>query len=178
MRRALPDDGEWRALRYQAFGLPRDAGRFAERAARIDAIAREVAWPQPVTVVQQPVADRAALRRKLDEVVRGGGKGLVLHGADALWRSGRSEVLLQRKRLQDAAALVAGHVPGRGKYGGQIGALRVRLDNGTEFLIGTGFSGAERASPPPAGVYLTSSYRGTTAAGVPRFASFLHVREL
>jgi DNA ligase-1 len=177
VRKAIPVDGEWRALRYQLFDLPGQGGRFVERVARIEAIARQAAWPQLAAVAQQPVGDRSALRRRLDEVVKGGGEGLVLHRADALWRPGRSADLLKLKPLHDAEALVVGHLAGHGKYAGKIGALHVRLDDGTEFLIGTGFSDAERAAPPPAGARVTFRYRGTTAAGVPRFASFVRVRD-
>ncbi|MGC4077810.1 MAG: hypothetical protein QM702_12440 [Rubrivivax sp.] len=53
----------------------------------------------------------------------------------------------------------------------------MRADDGTEFLLGTGFSDAERAAPPPVGTVVSYRYRGRTAAGVPRFASFLRVRE-
>ena len=53
----------------------------------------------------------------------------------------------------------------------------MRLADGREILIGTGFSDAERAAPPPIGATVTFSYRGSTAAGVPRFASYLRLRE-
>ena len=43
--------------------------------------------------------------------------------------------------------------------------------------FGTGFSDAEREHPPPPGSVVSFSYRGATAAGVPRFASFLRRRE-
>jgi DNA ligase-1 len=53
----------------------------------------------------------------------------------------------------------------------------VRLADGTAFLIGTGFSDARREQAPAIGSWVTFTYRGTTKAGVPRFASFLRVRE-
>ena len=110
-------------------------------------------------------------------MVQGGGEGLVLHRADALWQPGRSDALLKLKPLNDAEARVLAHVPGRGKHEGRLGALRVRNDDGTEFLIGTGFSDAQRDHPPPPGSVLTYTYRCTTAQGVPRFASFLRLRD-
>ena len=69
-----------------------------------------------IAVEQFRVADRAALKRKLDEVVRGGGEGLMLHLADAAYVTGRSDVLLKLKPLQDTEAVVIEHVPGKGKY--------------------------------------------------------------
>ena len=118
-----------------------------------------------------------ALQRRLDEVVAAGGEGLMLHRADALYETGRSASLLKLKPLHDAEARVIGHVAGRGRHAGRMGALRVRSPAGVDFLLGTGFSDAERESPPPLGSWVTFTHRGFTADGVPRFASFLRVRE-
>ncbi|ODV08595.1 MAG: DNA ligase [Rubrivivax sp. SCN 70-15] len=177
VRKAVPVDADWRSLRYQLFDLPGQGGRFAERARRIEAIARERAWPQLVAVPQQRVASRAELQRRLDEIVAGGGEGLMLHRADAPWRAGRNADLLKLKPLHDAEAVVVGHLAGHGRHAGRLGALRVRLGDGRDMLIGTGFSDAERTAPPPIGATVTFTYRGTTAAGVPRFASYLRLRE-
>lgn len=177
VRRQVPQDHEWRQVRYMVFDRPGAAGPFAARATALDGLARQVGWPQFQAVPQAPVASRAELQGRLDEVVRGGGEGLMLHRADAAYVAGRSPALLKLKPLHDAEALVIGHVAGRGKHGGRLGALRVRTAEGVEFLVGTGFSDAERERPPPLGAVVTFTYRGTTAAGVPRFASFLRLRD-
>jgi DNA ligase-1 len=176
VRRREPNDAEWRAVRYQVFDLPGAAGTFAERAARIAALARTVGGRQLVAVEQAPVASQALLARRFADVVREGGEGLMLHRASALWQPGRSEDLLKLKPLADAEATVIGHVAGRGRLEGRLGALRVRGEDGAEFLIGTGFSDGQRADPPPLGSVVTFTHRGSTAGGVPRFASFLRVR--
>ncbi len=176
VRRELPQDDEWRQVKYMIFELPGAPGSFAERAARIEAVVAEAKWPQLVAVPQFHVASRAELTRRLHEVVRGGGEGLVLHLADAPYETGRSDALLKLKPLQDAEAVVIGHLPGKGKYAGQTGALQVRAPQGAEFNIGTGLTDALRANPPPIGSNVTYTYRGVTANGLPRFASFLRVR--
>ena len=178
VRRQQPDDAEWRQIRYMVFELPEARGDFAQRAARIQAIARAAAWPQLVAVAQQPVDDRAALQARLKAVVDGGGEGLVLHRADALYATGRHGALLKLKPLHDAEGLVVAHLPGRGKHAGRLGALRVRTPEGLEFQIGTGFSDAQREQPPRIGAVVTYTHRGVTAGEVPRFASFLRVREV
>ena len=177
VRKSEPLDEEWRQIKYMIFELPNAPGTFAERAQRIKEIVAEVGWPQLVAVEQFRVADRAALKRKLDEVARGGGEGLMLHLADAKYVTGRSDALLKLKPLQDTEAVVIGHVPGKGKYRGMLGALRVRSPEGKQFLIGTGFSDATRKDPPPVGTTITYTYRGLTQTGLPRFASYLRVRE-
>ncbi len=178
VRRQQADDAEWRQIRYLVFELPDAPGTFAQRAAHIESIVRATAWPQLVAVAQQPVADRAALQARLKAVVAGGGEGLVLHRADALYATGRQAALLKLKPLHDAEGLVIAHLPGRGKHAGRLGALRVRTPEGTEFQIGTGFSDAQREQPPPIGTIVTYTHRGVTAGEVPRFASFLRVRGL
>ena len=176
VRRQTPDDAEWRALRYMVFDLPGAGGPFAQRAARLDALARQHGWAQLQAVAQHSVADRDALQAMLDAVVQGGGEGLMLQHAAAAWRPGRSGALLKLKPLHDAEAVVVGHVPGRGRHAGRLGALRVRCEDGTTFLLGTGFSDHQRDHPPRLGAVVTYTHRGSTAAGVPRFASFLRER--
>ncbi len=176
VRRQVPVHAEWRALRYLVFDLPGAPGPFAERAERIRALLPAAGDGPALAVQQQRVADRAALDRRLQEVLDAGGEGLMLHRADASFVPGRSSALLKLKPLADAEAQVIGHVPGRGRHEGRLGALRVRTVDGVVFFIGTGFSDAERDLPPPLGTWVTFSYRGLTAAGVPRFASFLRVR--
>jgi DNA ligase 1 len=178
VRKQTPVDDEWRDVKYMVFELPDAPGSFAERAQQIRAVVARAQWPQLVAVAQFRVADRAALQRKLDEVIRAGGEGLMLHLADAAYVTGRSDVLLKLKPLADAEAVVIAHVPGKGKHSGRLGALRVRTPEGMEFTIGTGFSDAVREQPPPLGATVTYTFRGLTAKGTPRFASFLRVRQL
>jgi len=101
----------------------------------------------------------------------------MLHLADAPYVTGRSDVLIKLKPSQDTEAVILEHVPGKGKYRGVIGALRVRSHDGKSFLIGTGFTDQVRKNPPPVGTTITYTYRGLTPTGLPRFASYLRVRE-
>jgi DNA ligase-1 len=177
VRKTEPQDDEWRQLKYMIFELPYAPGTFAERAQRIKEIVAKAQWPQLVAVEQFRVAERAALKRKLDEAVRAGGEGLMLHLADAPYVTGRSDVLLKLKPLQDTEAVVVEHIPGNGKYRGMMGALRVKTLEGKLFLIGTGFTDEVRKNPPPVGTTITYTYRGLSKTGLPRFASYLRVRE-
>jgi len=72
---------------------------------------------------------------------------------------------------------VIAYLPGKGKYQGMLGALRVKTPQGQLFSIGPGFSDAERESPPALGSTITYRFHGLTKNGLPRFASFLRVRE-
>ena len=177
VRKTEPLDDEWRQIKYMIFELPDASGTFAERAERIKDIVAKTNWPQLIAVEQFRLANRAVLKKKLDEVVRGGGEGLMLHLADAPYLTGRSDALLKLKPLQDTEAVVIEHVAGKGKYTGMLGALRVRMPDGKVFVIGTGFTDEVRKNPPPVGTTVTYTYRGPTKTGLPRFASYLRVRE-
>ncbi|MEP7296702.1 MAG: DNA ligase [Burkholderiales bacterium] len=175
VRKVAPVDAEWRQVRYMVFELPQAAGTFAERAQRIREIVAQAAWAPLVAVEQTPVADREALQRRLAATVAQGGEGLVLHLASAAHRAGRSDVTMKLKPELDTEAVVVAHRAGHGRYTGQLGALEVRSPDGRRFLIGTGFSDAQRRDPPEVGSVVTYRYRDLTATGLPRFASFLRV---
>lgn len=177
VRRTQPRDDEWRAVRYQVFELPDAPGTFEQRASRLKQIVAQSDFTQLGCIEQVRGTDRASLQRRLDQVVAAGGEGLMLHLADAPYLTGRSDALLKLKPMHDREAVVIGHVPGRGKHEGRLGALQVRDDDGRVFLLGTGMSDAQRESPPPIGAIVTYIHRGETPGGAPRFASFLRVRE-
>lgn len=177
VRKARPVDAEWRQVRYMVFELPQAAGSFTERAAAIRLIA--AAGPEWLQAVEQfRVADRTALRRRLDEVVAAGGEGLMLHRADAPWVSGRNEVLLKMTPWLDAEARVVRHLPGKGRLQGMLGAIEVERPDGRRFRIGSGFTDRQRRAPPAIGATVTYRYRELTAKGLPRFPRYLRVRDL
>lgn len=176
VRRASADDERWRGVRYMLFELTGAPGPFAARAAALEVLARRVGWAQLQAIAQRPVIRREDLAAWLAEVVNGGGEGLMLHRADATYQAGRSPDVVKLKPQQDEDAIVIGHLPGRGRHAGRLGALRVRRDDGAVFDLGTGLRDAQRDDPPPLGSTVTYTFRGRTPAGLPRFASFLRVR--
>ena len=177
VRRKVPRDEDWRRVKYMVFEQPEGAGSFSERIDSLRAIVARAGVPWLQVVEQFRVADRAALQARLDEVVKGGGEGLMLHRADAPYVTGRSDALLKLKPLFDTEATVIAHLPGRGRLEGMMGSLLVETAGGVRFQIGTGFSDAERRAPPPVGSQITFVYRDLTQDGVPRFASYLRRRE-
>ena len=177
VRKTTPQDDEWRQIKYMVFELPDAPGTFAERYEQLKHVIAQANFAQLVAVEQFRLADNAALKRKLDEIVRAGGEGLMLHRADAPYITGRNDALLKLKPLDDAEATVIGYVAGKGKYEGKMGALQVETADGKRFQIGTGFTDAMRANPPAIGTLVTYTYRGFTKNGLPRFASYLRVRE-
>lgn len=176
VRRQQPDDAEWRQISYQVFEWPQAPGTFSQRLAALQASIAQADLPWLQLLPQVRIADHPALQARLQQVVRGGGEGLMLHRADALWQTGRSDALLKLKPQHDAEATVIGHLPGKGKYQGLCGALLVEGADGQRFRLASGMSDAQRRAPPPLGSVVTYRYRERTPGGLPRFASFLRVR--
>ncbi|HSI45562.1 MAG TPA: DNA ligase [Methylophilus sp.] len=176
VRQSVSEDSAWRQVTYYVFELPNADGSFAERAQHIDQLIRKVNSPHLKAIKQFYVRDDQALKRTLDSVVAKHGEGLMLHRADAPYVTGRNHALLKLKPQLDAEARVIGHLPGKGKYQGKMGALLVEMPDGMQFKLGTGFSDAERAYPPAIGSMVTYTYRDLTKKGKPKFASFLRAR--
>lgn len=177
VRRIEPVDAEWRQVRYLIFELPDAAGDFSARIQQMQAYVSQANVPWLQVVEQTRVASHAALKTRLDAIVRAGGEGLMLHRADAPYVTGRSDVLLKLKPWLDAEAVVVGYTPGKGKYQGMTGALTVEKPDGKRFRIGSGLSDALRRQPPPIGSRITYRYQHLTKNGLPRFARYLRVRE-
>jgi DNA ligase 1 len=173
--RDLPDHAAWRTLRYMAFDLPAEAGPFDTRIARLHRTLPG-AHATLQAVAQHEATTEAALQALLHDTVHRGGEGLMLHRGASAYRGERSDDLLKLKPHLDAEATVVGHVPGRGKYDGLLGALLVETPQGLRFKLGSGLRDADRVSPPAIGSQVTYRYRGLHPDGVPRFASFVRVR--
>lgn len=176
MRSARADDAAWRQVRFMVFDLPDHGGVFEARVMQMRKLlpAAGVAWLQPVE--QFRLDDAEQLDARLKRVVAAGGEGLMLHHRGARYTVGRSDRLLKYKPFKDAEARVVAYAPGKGKYAGMLGALLVESADGRRFRLGTGFTDAQRAQPPPIGSMVTYRYNGLTSKGLPRFARFLRIR--
>jgi DNA ligase-1 len=177
VRRHQAEDAEWRELKYRVFDLPGAAGTFGERAEKIVALVGAAGVPWLQAVQQSKGTNRAALQTQLVSLTREGAEGLVLHRTSALWTPGRSDDLRKLKSVPDEDARVVSHLPGKGRHAGRLGALLLEMSNGQRFALGSGFSDAQRSDPPPVGAWVTYRYRTRTPTGLPRFASFLRVRD-
>lgn len=177
VRKGQPVDEEWREVRYRVYEQPGGEGDFSARLARLERLITAAGLAHVEVLPQFRLETRADLQAKLAEVVKGGGEGLMLHRATAGYQSGRSRDLLKLKPWDDAEAVVLAHLPGQGKYAGRLGALRVQLADGRMMRIGSGLSDAQRIDPPAIDSIITFRYRGETSSGLPRFATFLRVRE-
>ncbi len=177
VRRQTPDDAAWRKMRFMVFDLPAQPGTFDQRLPILVSTVAAINLPWVQVVKQGKVEDHRTLQKMLSKVTKDGGEGLMLHRGSSLYRAERNDDLLKIKLHDDAEARVLAHIPGKGKHAGRLGALLIEMPNGLRFKLGTGFSDAQRAQPPAVGSLVTYRYRGMNESGIPRFASFLRVRE-
>lgn len=182
VRQQTPNDDAWRTMRFMVFDLPAQGGPFSDRIQALNSLLTDLAVPWLQVVAQGKVASHAALQDRLRKTVKLGGEGLMLHRGESLYKAQRNDDLLKVKTHEDSEARVVAHVPGKGKHAGQLGALLVEMPAGDDrpaqrFKLGTGFSDAERQDPPALGSLVTYRFRGLNDSGIPRFASFMRVRE-
>lgn len=167
----------WKEISFVVFDAPKAGGPFE---ARMDLLTRclgERRAPHARAHEHQVCRGIDHLREELARVESLGGEGLMLRKPGSLYEVGRSATLLKVKSFRDAEARVVEHVKGAGRHRGRLGSLVVELSDGTRFSVGTGLSDAEREDPPPIGSIIGFRYQELSKDGVPRFPSYLGVRE-
>lgn len=177
IRQVKPNDSAWKEIRYMVFDLPKDPGIFNERLLRLQ---QQVAYAHSEYlqwIPQYKIENHQQLMQQLNGIVKQGGEGLMLHRGESYYQAVRNDDLLKVKAYQDAEAIVIAQILGKGKYQNMLGALLVENEAKIRFKIGSGFSDEQRKHPPPIGSLITYKYFGTTKNGIPRFASFIRVRD-
>jgi len=170
-----PDD-RWKRVRFMVFDAPQAPGTFEQRMEFLRAtLPAENQFAKPVAQERCKGANHLLAER--DRVVALGGEGLMLRQPESGYETRRSPTLLKVKPHDDAEATVIAHLAGKGRFAGKLGSLRVETPNKRQFSIGTGFTDAQRESPPPIGTVITYRFRGVTKKGLPRFPSYLRVRQ-
>ena len=177
VRDKTPDDKAWRKVKFMVFDMPESPLMFNDRINCIKRVVedRKIPWLQ--LVKQWKVTTHAELMKQLQSFTKAGAEGLMLHRGTSFYKGKRNNDLLKLKLYEDAEAVVIKHVSGKGKYQNMLGALLVEIPSGKTFKIGTGFSDNDRENPPEIGAMVTYQFHGFTKNGIPRFASFLRVRE-
>lgn len=171
-----PHNG-WRKIRLMLFDLPEHGGTFNQRVSAMQQLVLTVDSDYLGMIPQFRVTDQQQLMQRLNEIIEGGGEGLMLHHQSAYYVNGRSEKLLKLKLYRDAEATLIAYKAGKGKFSGMLGSIKVRDDQGREFYIGSGFSKQQREQPPPLHSRISYRYQGLTRSGLPRFPVFLRVRD-
>jgi DNA ligase 1 len=164
----------WKQVKFVIFDAPGHGGTFEERLERLKGLP---AHPYAAAHPHLRCSGLPHLKDELKRIEALGGEGLMLRQPESKYVAGRSATLLKVKSFKDDEAVVIAHQAGTGRHKGRMGALQVKLADGTEFSIGTGFSDKERENPPAVGSTVIFRYQELSDGGVPRFPSFFAVRE-
>ena len=175
VRTKMPD-ARWEQLRYHVFEVPQQVGGLSDRLAVLRDYLRQRPSERIVIVPQIRVNAAAELTGFLAKVSADGGEGVVVRDPARPYKTGRLSSALKVKNHLDTECVVREILPGKGKYTGQMGALRCEMADGNQVNIGSGFSDALRAQPPPMGSVITFKYYGLTKKGRPRFPVYLRIR--
>ncbi len=182
VRRQQPDD-RWSQITYRIFEVPKQTGGLLDRLSVLQLYLKERSQSSDqenlshlLIIPQIKIKNQQHLDAFFQHVLSQGGEGVVIRDPVAIYQTGRLKNALKRKSYQDAECEVAGYQPGRGKYQGQVGALKCRLKNQSVIRIGSGLSDQQRKQPPAIGSVITFKYYGLTAKGLPRFPVFLRHR--
>lgn len=176
----------WKAITYQIFEVPNQAGGLLQRLAVLRDYLQRVEVPNLHIIEQTPVKSAEQLQLRLKRLVSLGAEGLVVRNPETPYLSGRSNQALKVKMKEDAECWVRGYTEGKGKYTGQVGALLCEIASGQFndlvnpadrlLKIGSGLSDQRRVTPPEIGTLVTFQYIGLTRKGLPRFPVYLRVR--
>jgi DNA ligase-1 len=168
---------KWKEISYMIFEVPSAEGNFTTRLHKAQEYITQHNLSHLKIIEQRVCASQTQLDAYLQTVLKKGGEGVMIKDASKPYFEGRSDSILKVKESQDMEAEVIGYKKGTGKFKELMGSLQVRLENGVEFFIGSGFSDALRKNPPKIGEIVTFKYYGFTKYGKPKFASFLRVRK-
>ncbi len=177
VRDKTPDDAAWKQIKFMVFDMPELPTSFDDRLVEMKKTIESLNTPWVKMVRQWKVTSHPELMKELKAITKSGAEGLMLHKGSSVYKGKRSGDLLKVKPYEDAEAVVIKHIDGQGKYSNMLGAMIVEMPDGARFKIGSGFSDAERQNPPEVGKTVTYQYRGKTKNGIPRFATFLRIRE-
>lgn len=177
-RKNHPIDREWQQISFMIFDLPGSDADFTSRIQQMKKLIKSSESAYLKMIKQQRIENNEQLQLLLEQVLENGGEGLMLHKGGAYHQAKRSKDLMKLKKYEDAEAVVIQHLTGKGRNTGRLGSLLVETKEGIRFKIGTGFSDLERENPPPVGATITYKYVGKTNNNVPRFASFMRIREV
>lgn len=173
VRCKTPDDTAWAQIRFMVFDAPDVSGGFE---ARLQAAAVALnACPYASVVDQTPCRNKQHLDQIFAHLTAQGAEGVMLREPGSAYEQKRSNSLLKYKPYESDEAVVIGRADGEGRLTGLLGALVCRWRDKV-FNVGSGISDDLREAPPAIGSIVTFCFCGLTDGGIPRFPSFLAVR--
>ncbi|MCH9812436.1 MAG: DNA ligase [Epsilonproteobacteria bacterium] len=167
----------WKKITYQIFEVPEQEGDFPTRLQTAKAWFNQHRVPHVEIIPQIKCQNKAHLDTFLKDIETQGGEGVIIKNPQLSYHTGRTTHILKVKNFKDMEAKVIAIHKGKGKYKNIMGSLTLQLESGVTFKLGSGFSDAQRKSPPKIGDQITFKYYGLTKNNKPKFASFMRIRD-
>ena len=162
----------WSGIKLHVFDVPHAKGGLYERLQKAKDWLKKHPECNFTVIAQHQVKSLEQAKKFLHEIEAKGGEGVIFRNPNLPYESGRSDGFLKWKSKFDDECTVKEIHEGKGKYAGKMGSLTCENERG-RFRIGSGFKDTDRKNPPPVGAKITYRYRGLTAKGLPRFATYL-----
>lgn len=171
------DDKGWENIKFMIFDVPNAKGNLRDRLEVMREFLSQNSNEFIRVIEQIKIDSNEDAFAFLDEIVSGGGEGIVVRNENAPYKNGRSGEILKLKKFKDSECKVVKLQSGKGKFEGLLGSLIcVDIFSNIEFKIGSGFSDEQRANPPKVGTIITYKYQNLTKYAKPRFPVFLRVK--
>lgn len=167
----------WKKITYNIFEVPNQKGEFKQRLKKAESWFKSNKNPHVKIIPQIVCKGKKDLDEFLNSIESMGGEGVIIKDPHKPYHTGKKPFILKYKSFKDMEGIVISINKGKGKYKNMMGSLGIKLDNGVTFNLGTGFSDLERKNPPKLNSKIRFKYYGFTKNKIPKFPSFLHVRE-
>lgn len=175
VRKKVPKDEEWSVVKYVVFDLPSINKMYEDRVDMYKKILTDIECDWLIPLKVEKLVKVSDLFKKLSDIEKIGGEGLMLRRPGSMYENKRSSSLLKVKSFHDDEGVVIGYNGGTGKYKDTIGSLIINNNNIT-FSVGSGLTVEDRHNPPKIGSVITYKYFEKNK-GIPRFPIYVGVRD-
>lgn len=165
----------WSKLSLHIFDVPYQKGGLLERLKVLQVYLQKQPIGHLKVIKQIKIRDKQQVKKYFDELINLGAEGIVIRNPIEPYYTGRTNDSLKHKPFMDAECSVLSIIEGKGKFTGQMGAIRCDYE-GKVIKIGSGFTAKQRQSPPSIGTLISFKYYGLTHLGNPKYPVFLRVR--
>lgn len=205
VRKKIPNPEEWKNIQYQVYDITNIDSTFIER---LKILKRIVEFTQkshklkqkknkllmncPLVFAKQiKIKKESMMKDFYNEIINGGGEGIMIKHPESKYKNGRSSEMLKYKPSFDREAEIIGYKLGDGKYKGYLGSLICRPLNNHDTYMSidedkdhiftlSGMDDEIRKNykkTHPIGTIITYECSGFTDKGVPRFGRYVRIRD-
>jgi len=166
---------EWNNMWFVVYDAPEAEGNFKQRLQKLKNYFEARQETLYVRLHEYTICGgKQDAQKQLEQIEKEGGEGIVLREPNSPYTKGRSKFVLERRSHFESRADVIEHIKGKNKNGAEIVAsLRVRTNDGKEFLINRGITDDIRQHPPVVGSQIIYKFSGELDSGKPKAPVFI-----